>query len=422
MLSKIKIIICSSLLLFLLEGGAFAQKNIDIVANVNDDIISNIDLQRRVDMTISQSGLKKTRKVERKIRPQTLQTLIDESLQRQEAAKFNINVAEYDLSDALKSISSRNKIKYSDFPKFIEAKGINYDSFKSQIKSQLIWNKIVMQKIRSRIIVTNREIDEEIEHISSSSGIAEIKISQIFLPFANAENKKDVKQTQELAEELYAEILEGADFSAVAKEFSKNSYAENGGDLGWNRKNKLSDEIVSVVTSLQVGEVSKPFFTKNGYSIIKLNERRAFVTPQQNSEITMRQAAFVTGTEATKSAVENRIKQINSELRKVKACNEFAAFAKRNKSAVSTDKITTNLSDVNDEIRPVLKNLKINNPSKVLVSSSALHVFMICDKKKGEPALVVRENVKEVITRKKLDLSIAYYMQNLRRTALIEIK
>lgn len=75
-------------------------------------------------------------------------------------------------------------------------------------------------------------------------------------------------------DEIAAELKSGKEFSELAKEFSKDSSAANGGDLGYFLKEMMVEPFGDAVEALEVGEYSDPVKTDFGWHVIKLNEKR----------------------------------------------------------------------------------------------------------------------------------------------------
>jgi parvulin-like peptidyl-prolyl isomerase len=101
----------------------------------------------------------------------------------------------------------------------------------------------------------------------------------LFKPDATLEDKKLVKNTADKLREL---IINGEEFSKIAKEHSQGSEvnATIAGDIGIIQKGYMPKEFEEVAFAMKKGEVSKPVATKFGYHIIKVTDRReAGITP-----------------------------------------------------------------------------------------------------------------------------------------------
>jgi parvulin-like peptidyl-prolyl isomerase len=80
--------------------------------------------------------------------------------------------------------------------------------------------------------------------------------------------------TEEEANNLYQLLETGADFSTLAKQiFTDSTLQNNGGDVGYFSWGDMDPAFEDAAYSLKIGEISQPVKTKNGYSIIKLENR-----------------------------------------------------------------------------------------------------------------------------------------------------
>ena len=91
--------------------------------------------------------------------------------------------------------------------------------------------------------------------------------------------------TEEQARQIIAELNKGADFSTLAKQYSKDPDGQNGGDLGFFRRNQVWPGFADAAFMLQPGQVSQlPVHNEFGWHIIKVEERR-IVAPPSFSEV-----------------------------------------------------------------------------------------------------------------------------------------
>lgn len=100
-----------------------------------------------------------------------------------------------------------------------------------------------------------------------------IRASHILIKFEPTE--EDVLRSKELADSLYQALQNGADFAAIAAEYSADeTSAEQGGDLGWYAADELSTEFVDAIASLNPGEISEPVRSAYGYHLLKVIDKK----------------------------------------------------------------------------------------------------------------------------------------------------
>ncbi len=97
----------------------------------------------------------------------------------------------------------------------------------------------------------------------------EVEVSHILI---KTDNRTDI-EAQELADDIYSKATKG-NFAQLAKEYSEDSSANNGGDLGWTKKGYFMTEFEDRLKNMTVGEIAPPIKTKFGYHILMLSDRR----------------------------------------------------------------------------------------------------------------------------------------------------
>jgi peptidyl-prolyl cis-trans isomerase SurA len=192
-----------------------------------------------------------------------LDLMIDEELVNQAAQKIGIVVSEAEVDEAVKSIMEENKLSEPQFRIALQQSGTNLPSFRSQLRLEILKNKVLSYSIMSRIVVTEQEVTDYLngnipagaEPIFSASGISDFDgVRIIFLPSSPSRAASVMAQ----ASRIKAEIEAGLPFSDAAKKYSKGPGAENGGDPGNLVVRDLQPELQQIAKQLTPGRVSDP--------------------------------------------------------------------------------------------------------------------------------------------------------------------
>ena len=254
-----------ALVLFSAPWGARAQDALRIMAEVNNEIISVYDLNIRLNFVVAFSGLPDTNEPRQRLGPQILRSLIDDELKRQEATRLGIPVSEGEVERALRRFEKGNGLDKGELDKFMALRNVRKSSLTTQIESEIAWGKLVQGRFGALSQVSDEEIDEVLSKIESNKGKPEYLVSEIFLPVDKPENEREILS---LANRLIQQTQAGANFQALAQNFSKSPTAESGGNLGWNRLGQLGNDLDQALAKLRPGRLSPPVRTVDGYYIL----------------------------------------------------------------------------------------------------------------------------------------------------------
>jgi len=163
--------------------------------------------------------------------------------------------------------------------KIEEYYGKSLDEFKVEIrgdiKEQMIMGEM-QRTITADLEVTPREVQKFFKNIPRDSlpfYSTQVQVGQIVkYPEMSREAKNSIKAR---LEGLRERILEGEDFSAIAKLYSQEPGAkQTGGNIGYFKRGQLAPEYEATALKLKKGEISKPVETDFGFHIIELINRR----------------------------------------------------------------------------------------------------------------------------------------------------
>lgn len=207
-----------------------------------------------------------------------LETLIDRRLQLQAAKKLDISVSSEEVNEAIEGIKKKYNLSDKDFNESLKAEGMNIDEYRKRLAEQITLSKVVNQQVRSKIIVSEEEIND---YISKNKG-SSYRIRQILI---KKTKDRDRDSMMAKAQEALSRIRAGEEFSAVAFSLSEDPSAKTGGELGMINKELLSREFLDVLSRMNVGDVSEPFWTDKGLHIIKLDEKIEAKTQDEMKEM-----------------------------------------------------------------------------------------------------------------------------------------
>ncbi len=403
------------LALLALAPAALAQDTMRIAAIVNDEAISFRDLEARVHLVLVSSNVDGTPENRRRATSQVLRQLIDERLQFQEGKRLNIDATDAEIQDAFRRIEQDGKLAPGGIEDEIKKAGVSRASLVDQIRASLIWQKLVRRQVAPQVQVGDDEVEEIFASIERTKDLPELRITEIQLGIDRPDREAEVRR---FAEQLIEQARGGADFNALARQFSEAASAAAGGEIGWVLPNQLDETIEREVSKATPGSIVGPIRTVAGYHIVRLAERRLLQgASADEAVVNLRQALFPIsgGNEADARAKA-------ATMAAAKTCPDFEKLAEDAKAMRPYSLGRLKIGDLNVVLKPVVAPIgpgKMSEPTKV---AEVIIVFMVCDKTEAAPNMPRREDIREQVFRNKLSISARRYLRDLRRAAYLDFR
>lgn len=259
-------------LCLLMPVAAKAAGNEGIAVVVNSDAITNSDVNERMKLIASSTGIPQSPEAIKKLRPQIIDMLVDDMLKMQEARRMGVKVSKEEVDGGFAEIAKNNNIPADDFRKMVEKSGIQIRTLEDQIRAQIAWGKVVQGKVRSKIEVSDSDIDAELNKIKRKLGQQQYRLSEIFLPVNNPAKEGELST---FAGKLVEQLRKQPEaFPKAAQQFSQAPGGKRGGDMGWIEKGQLPKEVDDKLETLEVDAISDPIKSQNAYYILMLKEKR----------------------------------------------------------------------------------------------------------------------------------------------------
>lgn len=407
-------------LLFAPVSAPPAQEVIRIAAVVNDEVISVTDLVSRINLLVFSSGLPDTQEVRQRMTPQVLQTLIDESLQMQEAKALGFQSEDSEIQAQLDNIARENNLRASELTPFLAQRGIDAETLRTQIEVAIAWGYVVRQRLRSQAEVGNEEVDEAMQLIAANSNKPRHLVSEIFLAVDDPAKEEQVRQS---AMRIVQQIRNGGNFGALARAFSQSATAAVGGDLGWLIQGQMDETVERMLATMQPRQLSNPVRAVSGYHILLLRERQqpGAGAPDQTT-VDLKQIVLPMPAEATEEQVRAVMAAAQTIRESITDCNQIGDIDAMSVQPEIVDIGTVKVSDLAAQLQPIVMALAPGQISTPLRGPDAVAMLMVCERTAPEAKLPDREDVRERLILGKVGLLARRYLRDLRRAAFIDIR
>ena len=276
MMNKILTSFLTLMALLFVPGSAIAETQwLDkIVAIAGQDIITEGELRQELQIIVRELKARKTKLPAKEVLiPQVLERLIVKKLQLERADSQGIRIDDISLDKAVGKIAAENTMSLPQFRKALTAEGLNYASFREDIRHELAISKLRQRQVDGRINVSDQEISDLIEKSSQAGeNNKRYRLSHILIALPGAATPKHIETARKEAAEVLLKARGGDDFSALAIAHSDGQQALEGGDLGWRSGDQLPTQFAKEIVKLKPQEVSQLIRSASGFHIIKLME------------------------------------------------------------------------------------------------------------------------------------------------------
>jgi peptidyl-prolyl cis-trans isomerase SurA len=249
-----------------------------IVAIVNDDCIVLSELDEAVSPYAEQiRGADYPPEVQRemlfRLRQDLLNKMIDQKLTSQESEKLNVLVDDREVDKQIEQIKSQYLMTDEELRASLAKEGYTLEAYRDRIREQMLQMKLINIEIKSKIAITEKEIQNYYEaHKSDYKGAKRYHLYTIVIRIPEAATADERKRALEKAESIAKALKSGAAYDEVAKEHSESGITVAGGDLGLFTLDEIAPEFRGTISSMREGAASPVLQTPKGYQILILRE------------------------------------------------------------------------------------------------------------------------------------------------------
>jgi peptidyl-prolyl cis-trans isomerase SurA len=435
------------------SAAAEPRQEMRIAAVVNDDVISMADLAARMRFVLASSNIPDSPELRQRLAPQVLRGMVDEKLEMQEAKRLKVAATPKDIEGALARIEQQNNLPKGGLESYLKEHGLSRQSLVTQITASITWTKVVQMRGNLVTPISEEEINEALERIRVDEGQPRVRVAEIFLAVDSPQQDEEVHR---FADRLYDQLHQGANFSAVAQQFSQSATAAVGGDLGWMTPSQLNSEIAPIVQHLNPGQAAPPVRVANGYEIVLLIDKQipgvAHVAPVSapqpapvrevpaNARVRLVQVMFPLAAKPTEEDRQKVLAQAAKVSQSAKSCGEMAQLGRELAPRTSGDLGQIRVGDLPPELRQAVLTLRIAAPSQPLPLRGGVGVLMVCDRigfpaaaaqapappppptSSAPPPLPTREEIADDLARERYDNLARRYIRDLRRAAAVDYR
>lgn len=326
--------------LFPAHANAARSQEVDrIIAVVNNEVITSLELRDRVQQAVRQLERQGTKlPPDDVLERQLLERLVLERAQLQLARETALRVDDATLDRAVSRIAENNRLSVSELRAALSRDGIPWARFQNEIRTEILLTRLREREVDNRIVITDAEVDNFLANDPDALSGEEYQIAHILLRVPEGATPKQLADLNARAETVMARIRSGDDFGRLAAANSDAPDAMNGGDIGWRALNRLPSMFADAARELKPGQVSNVMRSAAGLHIVKLVGKRggADAGPQQLEQTRARHILIRTSEILSDSEAEARLLGLRERV--VNGAVDFGELAKANSADLSSAK------------------------------------------------------------------------------------
>ena len=386
------------IIFFLLFNTIAFSKILDqAIVIIENDVITQTEYQKKLRFILNQyqlTGSQPPQDMEAFYK-QVLENMVQKRLQIQFARKAGLEIEEWMIDKSMENIAKRANLSLTDFREKIIESGVDYSVYRENLKEDLITREIQRRVISQRIKISEKEIDEFIEHQSHVfKENNEYKISLVLVsvketPSINEKNtaKNKIKMVKE-------KFLSGENFASLARMYSDSGNALDGGDLGWRKISEVPEIFLSSLENMDKGDISEIIETLNGFYVFFLEDKKEM----ENVEIEERKVRHIlikTNAIVTNEIAENKLKELKSRIDNGESFSDLAkAYSEDTMSAANGGELQwsppgTFVPQFEDKI----DLLPLKEISEPFLTQFGWHILEVLEKRKQDNTEIIKRNM-----------------------------
>ncbi|MBW4015264.1 peptidylprolyl isomerase [Moraxella osloensis] len=404
-----------------------------VIAIVNDTPILRSQLDRAVAQASAQlQAQNKAVPPAQQLYPQVLDQLITKQIQLDIIKRQGLQAEESAVNAALTNLAQQNGVaSLAEFQQKLDAQRAgSYQALRQKVSEDLVIQTLQQQQLSSRIKISDQDVDNFLKSPESNAlEKSQYRTLHIRVPFeADATGKtsdKQKKQALTVATQIAKNLqAENANIEQIMTDAQTNYNAQiQGGDMGYHVAAELPTELSKNITALEVGQVTNPIATAEGYNVIKLVDKRG----GQQKIIDQWHTRHILISPSTALPADMAKQQIDTIYEKLRQGEDFATLAStysKDPGSASNggDLGWVSEGDMVPSFEAMMKKTSVNDYSVPFQSQFGWHILKVDEKRQKDVSDVYRKNMaREILYQRMAPQALDDWMQDLRAQAYVKI-
>ena len=387
-----------------------------IIATVNDRIITGFDLRQRMLLVIALSEVQVTEQNLPAIQQEALNALVDERLQAQEIANYpDLKITDEEVNAEIAGMAEQVGTTPANYIQFLEQGGIRASTLREYLRTSIGWRELVGGRFNGRARVSRAQVEQAMRQEAEAATKKRYRVGEIYIEAARVGG---MQQAVNGAQQLVQQMIGGAPFQAVARQFSAAPSAPRGGDSGWLVDGTVLPALQQAFDNLQVGQLSNPIPVEGGVWIIYMIDKQegAGTSLVQLKQVMIE--APETATPEQVAAATDRLTALRPQL----TCDTILPRATSEAGLLGADLGESDVANLFPQFQAFAQTAQVGEISTPVRSPMGVHLLALCGRRVGGAEAPTYRDIENRLSRTNLATLGRRYMRDLRADALIEMK
>lgn len=396
-----------------------------IVAVVNDEVITQVELTDRLELALRQLRQQGTSLPPRnELERQMLERMIIDKLQLQHAREIGLHVDDAQLEQTLQRIATNNHMSMEQFRETLQRDGIPFANFREEIRNEMTIARVREREVDNRIVVSEGEIDNFLNSQATGSGNQEYEVSHILLRLPEGATPEQIQRTQAKADDIYRRLQAGEDFAQMAAAYSDAPDGLRGGSLGARPLDRMPGIFAEAVVKLAPGQLAPILRSSNGFHIVKLLAKGGATVPPQVQQTHARHILIKVNELVSNAEAKRRLDDLHERLKNGAKFEELARlFSQDGSAAKGGDLGWLYPGDTVPDFERVMDQLAPGEISVPIRSPFGYHLVQVLERRMQDVSDErKRAAAREALKERKLDEAYQDWLRQERDRAYVDIR
>ncbi len=397
-----------------------------IIAIVDQGVITEQELADRIRTVSAQLEKNGTPLPSQEVlEKQILERLIVDSLQLQLAAQTGLKVDDTQLDKTLERIAEQNKLGAEEFKTLLEKDGISIRKFREDIRSEITIARLRERDVDNKVNISEGEVDNYLTtQANRGEENDEYEISHILIRTPEDASPEDLEKAKSKTQEALQQLSNGKDFSQVSAAFSDAPNALEGGPLGWKNGAQLPAIFLESLKGMQVGDVTKPIRSPNGFHVLKLTNRRgntsSLVVGQTHARHILIKLSEVMSEKEGKRKIDGIKERLDNGTKFEDMARQYSEDGSANNGG---DLGWVNPGDTVPPFEKSMNALGLGEISEPILSAFGWHIIQVLERRQQDMTKeATRLKARQEIRARKAEEAYQDWIRELRDRAFVELR